>query len=291
MDEKEKTALVTKVYEDLVSPSAAGIGTPLGEAVERAVRVALQPVHGLLWTIEQGFNWIQQEVTMRLAARGADPNRVLSPKPELLGAALVGLQMLGADPDLRGMFAALLTSAMDERTSDQVHPSFVEVIRQITPREAQVLRGLLTRQENLHGLVPTIRFVIGEITGEYSETGEPRIRVQATDTIPSISIQNLMRLGVAKLTRRDCSFHFDWPGQGPRDSVRHVNDPEGEDVTDDIIGLVQVQNGFSFVGRVEIHFYKTYLELTDWGFLFLGACHPDGLRTAWVPQIQPFASS
>lgn len=49
--------------------------------------------------------------------------------------------------ELRDMYANLLANFMDKERSDLVHPSFVEVIKQLNPDEASSLNpsGLRTR--------------------------------------------------------------------------------------------------------------------------------------------------
>ncbi len=45
------------------------------------------------------------------------------------------------------MFANILTTAMDEVTSVNAHPSFVEIIKQLTPVEARILKFMIGTEE------------------------------------------------------------------------------------------------------------------------------------------------
>jgi hypothetical protein len=47
---------------------------------------------------------------------------------------------------LRDMYANLLAASMDTRTATGAHPAFVEIIRQLTPDEARLLRLLSQRR-------------------------------------------------------------------------------------------------------------------------------------------------
>ena len=44
--------------------------------------------------------------------------------------------------ELRNMYANLLAKAMNVDEKDKVHPAFVELIKQMAPREALILDGI-----------------------------------------------------------------------------------------------------------------------------------------------------
>jgi hypothetical protein len=68
------------------------------------------------------------------------------PKRSLAGPAIEGLGYAADEPDLRELYLELLARALDDKYADSAHPSFVEVIRQITSREAELLRHYLTNE-------------------------------------------------------------------------------------------------------------------------------------------------
>lgn len=47
--------------------------------------------------------------------------------------------------ELRNMYANLLAKAMNVDEKDKVHPAFVELIKQMAPREALILDGISNR--------------------------------------------------------------------------------------------------------------------------------------------------
>src|SRR5689334_13361717 len=94
---KDASGLLTRTYDDLVHPGAAEIG----KTVHRAIRVALSPVNGTLWTIEQAIEWVELQATTRLGTRGVRPEDVVAPTPEVLGTILVGVQIASAGGELR----------------------------------------------------------------------------------------------------------------------------------------------------------------------------------------------
>jgi Abortive infection alpha len=122
------------VYPDLVQPTAREIGTVMG----RAVHAALMPLRGVVWCFEQIEDFVTAAVTERLA--DVPPERVQTPAPTVAGPALEALRFAGSDETLRELYANLLATAMDRQSAERAHPAFVEIIKQLTPDEAKILR-------------------------------------------------------------------------------------------------------------------------------------------------------
>src|SRR5690606_29157112 len=68
---------------------------------------------------------------------------VVEPKASVAGPALQGLAFTHEEPVLKDLYLNLLASAMDGRTSSHVHPSFVEIIKQLDGAEAKLLKSAL----------------------------------------------------------------------------------------------------------------------------------------------------
>lgn len=61
------------------------------------------------------------------------------PKLNIIGPALEASKYYIEEDQLREMFAKLISSSMDNRVNSLVHPSFVEIIKQLEPTEAKIL--------------------------------------------------------------------------------------------------------------------------------------------------------
>lgn len=66
--------------------------------------------------------------------------KIIEPKPSIAGPALQGLAFCHEEVDLKEMYLHLLSSAMNSDKAEQNHPAFVEIIKQLTATEAQLLR-------------------------------------------------------------------------------------------------------------------------------------------------------
>jgi hypothetical protein len=126
--------LATKVYTDLASPAASAVG----DAVGRAMKVALLPVHGVLWTLEKAAEEVRVRAAAVLTRRQVTETQVSVPSRAVLGGVIVGVQAAAGEEDLVQLYAHLLASAMDTTTATLAHPAFAEIIRQMTGDEARL---------------------------------------------------------------------------------------------------------------------------------------------------------
>lgn len=69
------------------------------------------------------------------------PENQIEPKLCIAGPAMDAAKYFVEEPDLRSMFAKLIASASDISKVTTVHPAFVEIIKQLTPFEAKILKN------------------------------------------------------------------------------------------------------------------------------------------------------
>lgn len=83
-----------------------------------------------------------------LADKMADvpEDQARTPRASVAGPAMQGLGFSLDEPALKDMYLELLARASDERSIDAAHPSFVDVIRQLTAAEAEYLPLLFEGQ-------------------------------------------------------------------------------------------------------------------------------------------------
>lgn len=83
-----------------------------------------------------------QDVQEKL--KSIPPEDVIEPKPSVVGPALQGLAFSHDEVDLKSMYLNLISSSMNRKTARNVHPSFVEVIKQLGAEEANLLYNVLS---------------------------------------------------------------------------------------------------------------------------------------------------
>lgn len=64
----------------------------------------------------------------------------IPPKKSIVGPALEATKYYFEEDEIREMFENLITNSMDNRQSAKVHPSFTEIIKQMSPLDAQNLK-------------------------------------------------------------------------------------------------------------------------------------------------------
>ena len=124
------------IYEDLAQPTLQEVGHLSG----RLVRAALAPLRGLVWGAEKAEEFLEASVARRLAQVPDD--KIISPKLLVAGPITQALVFAGHEPELRELFAALLATAMNADTASDAHPAFVDMIRQMDPDEARLMKHL-----------------------------------------------------------------------------------------------------------------------------------------------------
>jgi hypothetical protein len=183
--------------ETAFGPAAKEVGRglkPVGREVaktaltlSRTVNVALAPLRGLVWGCEQIEAAIASEMERRFKGRA---KQVVMPKLTIAGPAIEAMRFCGQESDLRQLYLNLLATSMDATTAEKAHPGFVEVIRQLTPDEAKIMRQLASLappNRNTHYVEHTIRLT----------PAEARTVCEHGRLLPAY-LNNLLRLGLNK---------------------------------------------------------------------------------------------
>ncbi|MBR3737109.1 MAG: DUF4393 domain-containing protein, partial [Eubacterium sp.] len=158
----ETTKEVAKeAYKDLGAPIARPTGETLG-LIPRIVKAALAPVEK--WVMGKEYNL---EATKRiLEQKLANTPEELIDTPEAYVAvpALQNISYCMDNDELRELYANLLASSMNKKVKNSVHPGFVEIIKQMCPDEAKIMKYLKS-----HTSVPTIDLKFNLQNGSFNK--------------------------------------------------------------------------------------------------------------------------
>lgn len=126
----------------------------------------------------------------------------IEPSIQTTALSLENSKFCISEEDLRKMFVNLISNSMDNRNSHFVHPSFAEILKQMTSTEARIIRSFKSMRSQ-----PITNFVIR--TSEYSSRMLEKYEYFAYDGSYSYeyksSISSLERLGLVSVT---FSRHF-----------------------------------------------------------------------------------
>lgn len=190
-------AKAVPIYQDAVQPAAKEIGKALA-TVAKTVNIALAPVSALIWGYDQIKEFVDNKVTEKL--QNVPEKNIITPPPHVAGPALESLRYTGSIDELKELYANLLASSMDITTTKDAHPSFVEIIKQLSSDEAKLLTALISTEQEP---AVTIRNNREDNSGgrdhfrNFTVLGE-RVDVKDYVRIPNY-LDNLCRLGLLEI--------------------------------------------------------------------------------------------
>ena len=132
-------------------------------------------------------------------ASSINPKNLKEPELKILGPALEASKYYIDDESLREMFAKLIASSMDKTKKFTVHSSFVEIIKQMEPLDAENLLAIHLNEDIYEIAKLNIMFE----TGGYKEYQSPLFlgnKNQKNQKLQASSLANLNRLGLVEIT-------------------------------------------------------------------------------------------
>lgn len=141
---KEAVKVVAeKAYDDLAHPALQTAGEIIKVPFD-VVDAALTPVK--IWVEEKRYNYKRTVQLLCEKLQDVEPEKITEPENYVAIPALQQIAYCYDSEELRNMYANLLAASMNADTKWNVHPAYVDSIKQLTPDEAKLLRILQTRK-------------------------------------------------------------------------------------------------------------------------------------------------
>lgn len=271
---KAVTGLVNAVpvYGDLIQPAAKEIGKSLG-TLAKAINLTLAPVSALVWGYEKIGGFISSEMEKKL--KDVPIENISTPNPVIAGATIEALRFVGSDDTLRELYTNLLASSMNLSKSDSAHPAFVEVIKQLSSSEAQLIQKFSatntfpeicrTKTEETMKSASKSSFaneIVGseKITGEFNKTCSKLYK----EAIFDLELDNLLRLRLIEHEKKTSQKFKDREMKPSAAPTREISDYFDDIVqinvsTFDVIRFTSF--GINFVKACVDQKYKPSLEV------------------------------
>jgi len=198
---------VDKAYDDLVHPSASSTGE-VASIIPRTIHALLVPLEK--WIIVREYSLKETEKILQSKLEHVNPDEIVSPEVHVAVPALQYISYSMDNEEIRDLYANLLSASMQKSLKGNVLPSFVEIIKQLTPDEARILKYLYSQRRI--PLLKINRYDFNSSSG-YITTAEHlsllnnKISLEKTDMIPTL-LDNLQRLNILEL-RYDTYFSDD----------------------------------------------------------------------------------
>lgn len=192
---KQSSEVLSKSYDDLIHPSAKPIGQMLSY-LPRTIRVWLSKWEKWIINGEESLRLTGEVLKDKL--KDIPEERLCEPEPYVAIPAIQQIAYCCDSNELRELYANLLAASMNEDKKWKVHPGYVDIIKQLTPDEAKILKECPRSSNQYKPLIDLKVKHIGNETGESIILRNYSIMDQFCETPQNISmyIENLNRLKI-----------------------------------------------------------------------------------------------
>lgn len=254
---RQSSGVLTEVYKDAAQPSLRAIGTTVS-LLPRTIRLWFGKWEKWVVNGEESLEKTAEAIRKKVAKTPEE--RLCEPAAYVALPAIQQISYSYDSDELRNMYANLLATSMDTAVKDNVHPSFVELIKQLSPDEARLL-SVLPRSTSDNEPVVDLRIKLkgdegyNNVVRNYTLVGKDVC--EHPEQVPRY-LDNLCRLKI-----------IDIP-DGIRLAQEEAYDPLIESVElDSIKASVVLPEG----ARFDID--KKTLHVTNFGLAFIQCCVDD----------------
>ena len=152
MNDKVGKEIVKELAKTVYEDAGKAITKPTGEVIgliPRAIKAALMPVEK--WILMREYNISETRKLLEQKLESIEPELIEEPEPYIAIPTVTSMSYCMDNEELREMYANLLANSMISVVKNGVHPGFVEIIKQLSPDEAKILRYMYGRPS-----IPTI---------------------------------------------------------------------------------------------------------------------------------------
>ena len=201
--------------------------TPVSNAIHQNIPETEHQVDGVLSTVVGFFNDVvlypvkKANMTFRYKLEAFEDDlyqktkhipaeNLQVPPTMIVGPVLDALRYTYDEAELREMYQNLLAAAMDTRTVDFVHPSYVDTIKQMSPLDAQIMTFVYHERQ-----IPVGRITFSPDKDTYIPNAMPSLFSKelmkfGNPFLVSQALINLSRLGLIDvLDSGDINFDYD----------------------------------------------------------------------------------
>ena len=126
----------------------------------------------------------------------------VEPSIQTTAQALENSKYCLEEKELRQMFTSLISKSINSDFQKDIHPSFAEILKQMSPLDAKMIK--VFKNSSTLGF-PLCRYEIKENSGYITLLDNVFLEYPNTDlSLSSLSISSLARLGLIKTTHEDC---------------------------------------------------------------------------------------
>lgn len=191
---------VDNAVKNLTDKPTQGIGQTLADAWYLVFSPITQAANKRRMKYAHNLELYKQELSLAISSI---PERdLIEPDIQTTAQALENSKYCIESEDLRKMFVNLISSSMDNNYIQSTHPSFAEIIKQMSSLDARILKSL-----NPHHSFPLVDYVLNSSTDdEFRRTFEINLSNVYIPNLSGVTIQqasssisSLSRLGIISI--------------------------------------------------------------------------------------------
>lgn len=235
------------LYEDAIKPTAKETGKTLS-LLPKVINAALVPLQK--WILEKEYSLAETEKLLAKKLESVGEEKIVTPEAYVAVPALQAISYTMDSAELRNLYANLLAKAMNIDKKDKVHPSFVEIIKQMSPMDALIFRAIMEAP-----ITPLIDLYLSTGTGK----NHYRYNISWIDYYDynkvCVSLDNLCRLRLIEIP-----FGSSYMRDDNYNPVRIS------------AGYIKCKEELERIGEGQVAEEKRYIKLTTLGKSFYSVC-------------------
>lgn len=245
------------IGENMVAPTAKLLGT-----IPETINALLIPLNQ--WIAERQYKLEETKKLLAQKLEKVGTDNLVPPEAHIAVPALQYISYCMDNEELRDMYANLLASSMNKVVKNEVHPSYVEIIKQLCPDEAKILRHL-AQQEGIPLI--GIRYKRPnssdgfDIVKHFSNVGY-LVHAEFPKNLPQY-LDNLTRLGLLNI---DSTHSL---------TFKEFYKPLRE--CDDFKQMLQIPENYQSVGYSQVQQIDHFGVISSFGKEFCRVCITDGV--------------
>lgn len=220
-----------------------------------SIKDALSPLSDIVWDYKKIESSFMPELAQKLDE--IPKERIITPDLTIAGPAVEAIRFAGHNPNLRKLYANLLATSIDSETAHKVHPAFVEILKQITPDEAKLLKFFSTQS-----VLPIIDVVAK--TKDLSGSIRRLKNYSHFGNLASCSFNDLVVTYLDNLSRLELIKIYS--------DKAYVNDELYKDLDNDPFILKYIEEGNANNPDFTYSIEHESIDITNLGKQFISAC-------------------
>ncbi|WP_201541400.1 DUF4393 domain-containing protein [Psychrobacter faecalis] len=254
--------ILLEVYGDLLKPGVSqvgqAIGTLLGYGNTILMPLALKNEKSKI-TIQSNLNKYRQKL------EEISEENIQSVVPEI-GVPILEKLMYVSDETLVELYTELLAKASDKEQCESTHPSFVNIINNLSPKEVKILELIYEK----HLAIVSVNVIADDSSHPVEQISELILDVDIYDENATAHISNLIGLGLI-----DMNFNVQFSAAQRYERLEEIIKETYSNAPTELKD-VEIISHFM---KGNVSFSRGTIEISSFGGLFLKACTKNRKKT------------